>query len=192
MQSDPTIMKAAVGDTTLTQDNKVSNQDNTSDALFEKLYHYDFHENKKFMDGWRKVKEAIPPQKMKESFIKAQVFFFSRELEPVDYQKYCKWLEDNERNVEETASYKTCMEENTSLADVTKPKTNDTSSNKEDIEGEVMEPKHPENFLELVEMIQKGIKLPGTEELDIQPLNVEPTPSDKLPPAKPWEVDLQT
>ncbi|WAR24589.1 hypothetical protein MAR_038258 [Mya arenaria] len=149
MQSDPTIMKAAVGDTTLTQDNKVSNQDNTSDALFEKLYHYDFHENKKFMDeNWN------------QSIIRT--------------------------------SYKTCMEENTSLADVTKPKTNDTSSNKEDIEGEVMEPKHPENFLELVEMIQKGIKLPGTEELDIQPLNVEPTPSDKLPPAKPWEVDLQT
>ena len=47
--------------------------------------------------------------------------------------------------------------------------------------------KHPENFMELVEMIQKGITLPDTEELNIEPLNEEPTPCDKQRPKKPWE-----
>jgi len=41
--------------------------------------------------------------------------------------------------------------------------------------------------MELVEMIQKGITLPDTEELNIEPLNEEPTPCDKQRPKKPWE-----
>ena len=34
---------------------------------------------------------------------------------------------------------------------------------------------------------QKGITLPDTEELNIEPLNEEPTPCDKQRPKKPWE-----
>lgn len=47
--------------------------------------------------------------------------------------------------------------------------------------------KHPQNFMELVEMIQKGMKLPDTEESNIEPLNEEPTPCSKERPKKPWE-----
>lgn len=50
------------------------------------------------------------------------------------------------------------------------------------------EAKHPVNFMELVEMIQAGMKLPDTEDLNIQPLNEDPTPSDSKRPKKPWDV----
>jgi len=87
------------------------------------------------------------------------------------------------------------LDNHASNLDVTEDKL-DIQDQKQDVqdiscqEGEVdgMEPKHPENFLDLVEMLQKGLKLPGTEELDIQPLNVDPTPGNRERPLKPWEM----
>lgn len=60
----------------------------------------------------------------------------------------------------------------------------------EDAEGKSskkLSAKHPGNFMELVEMLQKGMSLPDTEDLDIEPLNEEPTPCNKQRPKKPWE-----
>lgn len=53
----------------------------------------------------------------------------------------------------------------------------------EDIAG-----RHPANFIELIEMIQSGMKLPDTEDLNIKPLNEDPTPCDLQRPKKPWEA----
>ena len=64
-----------------------------------------------------------------------------------------------------------------------KLKCSDSEKTEEDIIA-----KHPANFIELIEMIQSGMKLPDTEDLNIQPLNVEPTPCHVQSPKKPWEV----
>ena len=48
--------------------------------------------------------------------------------------------------------------------------------------------RHPINFGELIEMIQKGIQLPDIEELNIEPTNEKPTPAQLNRPQKPWET----
>ena len=48
--------------------------------------------------------------------------------------------------------------------------------------------KHPETFAELIEMIQNGLTLPGTEGPEIEPTNDDPTPAVEERKKKPWEV----
>ena len=46
--------------------------------IFEKLKGYDFKHSTVFQSGWNKIKAVLPAEKLFESFIKAQVFFYSR------------------------------------------------------------------------------------------------------------------
>jgi len=47
-------------------------------GVYERLYNYNFKEDLRFMQGWRKVKDIIPSQKIIESLLSAQVFFYSK------------------------------------------------------------------------------------------------------------------
>ena len=48
--------------------------------------------------------------------------------------------------------------------------------------------KHPANFGELIYMIQNGIKLPDTDDLNIEPTNEEPLHGQLDRLKKPWET----
>ena len=60
--------------------------ENRSDSLsveertFEDIYNYNFQDNEKFIEGWRKVRDVIPKEKLDESLIRAEVYFYSRYL----------------------------------------------------------------------------------------------------------------
>ncbi|XP_060077485.1 uncharacterized protein LOC132557037 [Ylistrum balloti] len=43
------------------------------------------------------------------------------------------------------------------------------------------------DFSEIAEMIEKGLKLPGVEDLDIKPLDIDPNPPEMERLKKPWE-----
>ncbi|KAH3849461.1 uncharacterized protein LOC127874251 [Dreissena polymorpha] len=148
------------------------------DISFEKLFHYDFLRNSKFMHGWKNVRESVNKEKLVESFIKAQVFFYNREIEQVNYERYVKWLAENKRDVENTVLFKLCTEES---------HRETSASNSEDLSSELGN--YPQSFMELVEMIQRGEKLPNTLDLDIEPLNIDPTPAIRELPLKPWEIE---
>lgn len=47
--------------------------------------------------------------------------------------------------------------------------------------------RYPASFMDLVAMIEQGLKLPDMEDLNIEPLNKEPAPCAKTRPKKPWE-----
>ena len=48
------------------------------DDKYDKLKNYDFRYNKVFQEGWSKIKTVVSTEMLFESFIKAQVFFYSR------------------------------------------------------------------------------------------------------------------
>ena len=48
------------------------------DDKCDKLKNYDFRYNKVFQEGWSKIKTVVSTEMLFESFIKAQVFFYSR------------------------------------------------------------------------------------------------------------------
>ena len=64
-------------------------------------------------------------------------------------------------------------------------KTQTVASNQENTS--VKSGKHPESFAELVEMIQNGLKLPDTEEPEIEPVHDEPSAAVIERKKKPWE-----
>ena len=50
----------------------------SDDEKFEKLKTYNYKHNRVFQDGWRKVKAVVAQEMLFDSFVKAQVFFYSR------------------------------------------------------------------------------------------------------------------
>ncbi|KAL4236208.1 hypothetical protein ACF0H5_004595 [Mactra antiquata] len=206
-----------------------------TDASFEDIYSYKFINNDKFMEGWRKVRSVSTKDKMLESLIKAQTFFFSREIRQVRFQEYWTWLKKSEKNIQDldfftadgimVSTDQTASSIDTVISDnVSEPSTSNTDGmnctdnvhNESNIKRKISDfkesqcsqmsetgnivqntgdsvtvnksVKHPATFLELIEMIQAGIKLPDTDDLDIHPLNEDPTPCDSERPIKPWEV----
>jgi hypothetical protein len=45
---------------------------------FNNIFDYNFQDNEKFIEGWKKVRDVIPKQKLYESLVRAEVFFYSR------------------------------------------------------------------------------------------------------------------
>lgn len=214
---------------------------------FDGIYSYCFKDNQKFMDGWRKVQPAIPDGKLYDSLIKAQVFFYSREVGTVDYAQYQNWLKHNQLEIKDKDLLtSTLKNEQTMFAVETDSQTEDgkkvvqeaaegagnrqdklvtecvdslqkdcpnnkvshqtSTDNVEDKHKEfyditesqnvesasrpnISPGKSPANFLELVEMIENGMQLPDTEDINIEPINEDPSPSATSRPKKPWEVD---
>lgn len=175
-------------------------------SSFEEIYKYKFRDNVKFVQGWRKVKDVIAKEKLYDSLIKAQVYFFSREVGPVDLDGYKNWLRENDKEIEEFDALmlddvaikdnQTNVEEVVNQVSYQKEKSIISASEADSVENKSEEfseqsdnvGKHPTNFIELIEMIQSGMKLPDTENLNIEPLNEDPTPCDMQRPKKPWEV----
>lgn len=174
------------------------------ERTFNGIFDYNFQDNEKFIEGWKKVRDVIPEQKLYESLVRAEVFFYSREVSPVDLMGYQKWLSENSKEIpnqeellsadqtvytgnasKEEKSQNELENENTKIVDDINEDTK--CSNLEKTEESVIA-KHPANFIELIEMIQSGMKLPGTEDLNIEPLNMDPTPCDIQSPKKPWEI----
>lgn len=58
----------------------VKDNEESARSCFEELYNYRFQDNIKFVEGWRKVKDVIAKEKLYESLVKAQVYFYSRYL----------------------------------------------------------------------------------------------------------------
>ena len=50
-------------------------------------------------------------------------------------------------------------------------------------------PQYPESFQEIIDMVQKGLPLPGVEDLNIEPTNTPPTKPCASRLMKPWEKD---
>ncbi|XP_060607993.1 uncharacterized protein LOC132760113 [Ruditapes philippinarum] len=174
------------------------------ERIFNGIFDYNFQDNEKFIEGWKKVRDVIPKQKLYESLVRAEVFFYSREVSPVDLMGYQKWLSENSKeipNLEELLSAdQTVYTDNASKEEKSQNElenkntkiVNDINkeikcSNSEQTEENVIA-KHPANFIELIEMIQSGMKLPDTDDLNIEPLNMDPTPCDIQSPKKPWEI----
>ena len=50
----------------------------SDDEKFEKLKAYNYKHNRVFQDGWRKVKACVTQEMLFDSFVNAQIFFYSR------------------------------------------------------------------------------------------------------------------
>lgn len=158
-------------------------RETSSSGRFEKLKNFDFKHNKVFQEGWKKIKGVVSKDQMFESLVKAQVFFFSREVEAVNFEDYKKWLVDQGTNKEDYLRNHMPAPDDENMVESSKTETVvPNPENSCDDAG-----KHPESFAELIEMIQNGLKLPDTEGPDIEPVNDDPSAAVIERKKKPWE-----
>lgn len=157
-------------------------RESAADSRFEKLKKFDFRHSTVFQEGWSKIKAVLPPEKLFESLVKAQVFFYSREVKPVNLEEYRKWLTD--QGTDTDVYIKSYIPEADS-ENLMKASECDTIETKQD---SVRAGKHPDSFAELIEMIQNGLTLPDTEGPEIEPNNDDPTPPVVERKKKPWEI----
>ena len=61
-------------------------------------------------------------------------------------------------------------------------------STSQTVEEKFEEPKYPVSFYDLMWMIENGEKIPGVDDLDVQPTNETPTASNVNRLRKPWEL----
>lgn len=56
------------------------------------------------------------------------------------------------------------------------------------LETEKEPPKYPTSFLEVMELVQSGEKIPGIEEIHVEPTNKPPTTASAMKVKKPWQT----
>uniref|UniRef100_A0A0B7BEF8 PEX14-like helix-turn-helix domain-containing protein n=2 Tax=Arion vulgaris TaxID=1028688 RepID=A0A0B7BEF8_9EUPU len=62
--------------------------DETTFRLFED---FDFENNQNFQAGWRSIETLIDPKKKRSEYLRAQAFFFAKNVSMFDYQQYLQW-----------------------------------------------------------------------------------------------------
>ncbi|OWF53656.1 uncharacterized protein LOC110446133 [Mizuhopecten yessoensis] len=183
----------------------------TTDKEYKKFHTFDFHSNVKFQAGWSKIVTAISDEKREADYLKAKLFFYSKLYGKVTREGYEQWLKDHPNITQEGDSLLDLKIEDFVKIDIKSTKT-DTQSNMlvcNDVDSSkkmdgcqsenrlTSELKKGDNldstqmselgFSKIAEMLEKGLKLPGVEELNIKPLDIDPNPPEMERMKKPWE-----
>lgn len=59
--------------------------------IFQQFESFDFASNQLFQDGWQSILKRLGNSASSETFLKAKVFFFSRQVKPLKLEKYLSW-----------------------------------------------------------------------------------------------------
>ncbi|KAI8877767.1 hypothetical protein K501DRAFT_259803 [Backusella circina FSU 941] len=141
----------------------------STEETFHSFEKYDFENDNQFKAG---VASLLNNKQDNESDLleKAKLFYYSKFVTPVDADAYKQWKEDKKEQKEEVK----------------------TEGEEEEEEEEKKDDKPPRfTFQELVDMIEKGVEIPGIRQIPNK-LN-EGTPSESKMTArpKPWELNKE-
>ncbi|XP_069125982.1 uncharacterized protein [Argopecten irradians] len=190
-----------------TEQENISNED---DSVYEKFHSFDFEGNVKFQAGWSRIVSAVPEERRETEFLKAKLFFYSKLYEKVTTEGYEQWLKaysgslpegevsrtDQEKSSVESKSkpeesvqieIKNKTKESNTDVELSNEKTKQQDSDLQKGEDVVGDQGSSLEFSKIAEMIEKGLTLPGIEELNIKPLDIDPNPPEKERMKKPWE-----
>ncbi|XP_066273605.1 uncharacterized protein [Branchiostoma lanceolatum] len=181
---------------------KMSQTMATADAkesdVYMAFYRYDFENDQRFQDGFRKILSA-EKSNQDEEILRAKVFYFNKFYRPgtghscIDVDGFRTWLDTMQpkglecRPPEDSGETKHDTSDAEVKCDSDDVQTEAGAGNAAGTAESSGHPSYPTSFSDIVHCVQEGKEIPGIEKLDVQPINCEPTLSTQSRPPKPWE-----
>ncbi|BFZ16580.1 hypothetical protein BsWGS_19619 [Bradybaena similaris] len=131
---------------------------------FRTFESFDFEGNQHFQTGWRAIERLIDPRKKESEYLRAQAFYFTKNVQSFDYEQYLLWR--HRKQLEQVSSGLPVNED----------------SGPEEV------PVNDLSLAEVAELIQNNQPIPGAVSVHVEPSNAEPTPSKLMRKMKPWET----
>eukprot|EP00127_Corallochytrium_limacisporum_P000910 Clim_evm6s32 gene=Clim_evmTU6s32 len=149
--------------------------DSNPSSLADAFEAYDFEQDQTFLTGWDSLQRSMgadsPPSP--EVYEKAKVFYFSKAFRSLDYVQYKRIRQEEGSGVSITGNGDPAKESDTMEANESSDAT-----------------PYPRSFMELAEMVEKGLELPGVRKIDMTTQDDQPLPEAsgaEAVPKKPWE-----
>ncbi|KAK6188599.1 hypothetical protein SNE40_004744 [Patella caerulea] len=153
--------------------------DSSEIEKFISFQNYDFTNDVKFQEGWRSISSKLTVENIEKDLKKAKLFYFRKNIGPIDPEKYEIWLKSSSQTQGET-------ETEWLQSDAESIQNADKTGLANNTENRIADSDNL-SFGEIVTLIQAGQTIPGVKMVDVHPTNSSPTPSNLQPRNKPWQ-----